>query len=226
MSDDNQEPTDMFLPSATADAPTPDAQSQNDNLAGLFGVGDGTPIDVRSSSVLKSRSVGMLLVVLVAGGTLMIMRQLGLGSRLKLVDIKISYPMDNAKNADVLKHKRMLADLRNSSDAPQVPLKDVKKNPFMLGLQNEVAAGPDKKPSTPFDQEAFERKQRKQLIQTTFDGLRLNSVVGGAVSVARISGKSVRVGDSVAGLFMVKSIHGRTVELSVDDVVYELIIGK
>jgi hypothetical protein len=226
MSADNQEPTDMFLPSATTDSLTPDTQSQNDNLAGLFGVGDGTPIEVRSPSVLKSRSVGMLLVVLVAGGTLMIMRQFGLGSRLKLVDIKISYPLDNARKADVFKHQRMLADLRDSSDAPQVPLKDVKKNPFLLGLQSDIAAAPDKKPSTPFDQEEFERQQRMQLIQTTFDGLRLNSVVGGAVSVARISGKSVRVGDSVAGLFVVKAIHGRTVELSADDVVYELVIGK
>lgn len=225
MSTNNQEPNEVYMPSAGGDESTSEVQAQNDNLAGLFGVEDGSPIEARSASLLKSRAVGMLLVVVVAAGTLMIMRQLGLGTRLKLVDVKISYPLDDSRSDDVRMHQKMLADLRDSSDAPQVPLKDVKKNPFLLGVESEIAAAPNN-PSTPFDKKAHERQQRLQLIQRTFDGLMLNSVLGGAVSVARISGQSVRVGDIVAELFVVKSIHGRTVELSVDDDVYELVVGQ
>lgn len=226
MSAENQESSDVFLPSAGVQTPAADTEGQNDSLAGLIGVGDDPPSDARPFSRLKSRTLGMLLVVLIAAGTLMIMRQLGLGTGLKMTDVKISYSLDNSREGNVRTQQKMLANLRNSSVTAQVPLKDVKKNPFLLKLLNKSAEASATKPSTPFDQAAYERQQRQKLIRSTFAGLKLNSVLGGAVSIARISDRNVRVGDTVADLFVVKSIHGRTVELSVDGDVYKLTVGK
>lgn len=220
-SSDPRESSGVFLPSLGAEEASSDPMNESAEGGGLIGVGADLPTGQSAKARVSTGTLILLLVVVVAGGVLYIMRQFGLGTRLELVDVKIDYPIDGVRNTDTEQHERVLAALRDSATAVQVPLKEVKKNPFQLGLQEDRAA-PEPVAQTPFDREAAERARRQQLIRTTFASLELNSVVGGSMPIARISGENVRVGDRVKELFTVSSIRGRTVELVADGEVYTL----
>ncbi|RMH26785.1 MAG: hypothetical protein D6693_06555 [Planctomycetota bacterium] len=215
------DPTEQgaFHPALAAGADEPD-----EGGAGLIGVGADLPTGTSASTRLSNGSLILLLTVLVAGGVLYIMRQFGLGSGLTLVDMQIDYPIDGPKPSEVDEHRRVIAALRDSAHAVQVPLEEVKKNPFRLNLQEEDAA-PVAQARPTISEEERRRRQRADLIQTTLAGLELNSVIAGSVPIARISGENVRVGDLVKGLFLVREIRGRSVVLSADGETYTLTMG-
>lgn len=219
---DPRESSGVFLPTLGADDTTVD-NLESAESGGLMGVGADLPTGTSSKARVSTGSLILLLVVIVAGGVLYIMRQFGLGTRLELVDVKIDYPIDDAKRNNTA-HEKVLAELRDSAVAVQVPLNDVKKNPFELGLRKEEPL--PRKIAEPIDREAYEREQRQRLIQTTFKSLELNSVLAGSTPIARISGENVRVGDKVRNLFIVHAIHGRSVELIADGEKYTLSMGK
>jgi hypothetical protein len=224
----NADPRDssgVFLPSLGAeDTGSDPLNEQADGGSELIGVGADLPTGHSARSRVSTGTLILLLVVVVAGGVLYIMRQFGLGTRLELVDVKIDYPIDGSATVSTEQHQQVLASLRDSSTTVQVPLNEVKKNPFQLGLREEEAA-PEPTSQSPFDREAAERARRKQMIQSTFASLELNSVVGGSVPIARISGDNVRIGDRLKDLFTVRSIRGRSVELVADGEVYILTMG-
>ena len=68
--------------------------------------------------------------------------------------------------------------------------------------------------------------RRKREIVRKYSALDLNSVLLGSTPVARISGNTVRVGDILDGIFRVKSISARTVNLEVDGKLYTLSLGE
>ncbi len=222
---DPRESSGVFLPTLGADDSTPDPMNESaENSGGLIGVGADLPTGQSSRARVSTGTLILLLVVVVAGGVLYIMRQFGLGTRLELVDVKIDYPIDGPRT-DTEQHERVLAALRDSSVAVQVPLEEVKKNPFQLGMKKDEAS-PEPASTSPYDREAAERARRQQLIRNTFESLELNSVVGGSMPIARISGENVRVGDRVKDLFVVSSIRGRSVELVADGEVYTLTMSN
>jgi hypothetical protein len=152
------------------------------------------------------------------------MRKLGLAGRLDLVDIKIDYPFDMHKDAVVgPDHETVISDLKSSADVVQVPPELVQMNPFEWKTQSKDQSG---------DIAAKEAERlrkaaaaRKKEIQTAFSRLTLNSVMGGRIPVAQISGQLVKVGDDVGDYFTVLSIKGRTVILVAGDDKYTLTLG-
>lgn len=56
--------------------------------------------------------------------------------------------------------------------------------------------------------------------------LKLHSVVGGRVPVARLGDQTVKVGDVVLELFTVTAIGGRSVALTVDGETYNLVMDE
>lgn len=168
----------------------------------------------------------LLLVIVVAGGGLFAMRKLGLGSQIQFTSVKIDYKIEDG--AFDGKEHDLLADLRNSQ-IEQVPLDQVQKNPFLLiGDEHQVA---DLSPGIPGETAAAaERRrqleERQRAIVNAYAGLDLNSILLGSVPVARISGQTVRIGDVVEGLFHVKTISARAVDLEVDGEMYTLSLGE
>jgi len=67
-----------------------------------------------------------------------------------------------------------------------------------------------------------ELQARLAKVQSEFNKLELNSVLGGSMPIARISGEAVRVGDKIGDYFTVVAIHGRSVELSAEGEIYTL----
>jgi len=169
----------------------------------------------------------LLVVVLAAAGVLFGMRKLGLARKLQMVDFKIDYPIEKAELAKLSQdHQQVLKDLRDSGQVIQVPLDQVQTNPFEWKLvEKSVQTAPDSGALA----EAAARKKaetRKKQIETLAAGLKLNSVLAGKVPLAQISGKVVRVGDTIEDVFEVKKIEGRTVTLQADDLTLELTLGE
>lgn len=223
MSDPNEH-SGVFMPSLAASDADADSGA-NESGASLIGVGADLPTGSTAKQRVSNGTLVLLLTVVVAGGVLTMMRKYGLGTGLKLVDVRIDYPMDGPKPAEIAEHRKVIDALRTSAVAVQVPLTGVKKNPFTLALE-QPAAAPTPGPARPaVNQAELERQRRAQLIQTTFESLKLNSVLAGSIPVARINGENVREGDILKGVFTVTAIRGRSVDLVADGEVYTLTMG-
>lgn len=174
-------------------------------------------------------SVSMLiLVVAVAAVALYLMRELGVGSRLKFANVRIDYPIDADPTAATAEQKAVLNDLSAHGAVAQVPLSQVQQNPFSLAaeetlLRFPLAHGPTDDAG---DAARLAAEERRQRIVKTFAALSLNSVVLGSTPVARISGQTVRVGDTIKELFAVRAIAARSVTLEADGVIYTLGLGE
>ncbi|MEO1129652.1 MAG: hypothetical protein AAFX05_08110 [Planctomycetota bacterium] len=174
-----------------------------------------------AAATLNRMSSFVLLIVVigVAGSVLFGMRKLGLGGKLELIDIKIDYPLEVDKQATSQDHQEILSQLRSSVDVKQVPPDLVQMNPFeWKGASKLVDRGDDVDLAA---QEAArlrrEREENMRLVDTAFRRLRLNSVKGGRVPVANISGRLVRIGDRIEEHFVIERIEGRQIELRSDD---------
>jgi len=60
------------------------------------------------------------------------------------------------------------------------------------------------------------------MVVDTLASLTLQGVLGGTIPVARVSGETVRVGDTLSEIFTVKLITGRTVTLETDGKEFQL----
>jgi hypothetical protein len=170
----------------------------------------------------------MTLAALLAlgGGLIYAMRLLGIGPMTTLAKTSVpDYDLGHASAA--ADHKKIIEDLKADHAASQVPLEQVQKNPFRMSdlVQAPAPTGPNAdelatKAGAERARLAAEGRRRK--VETALAGLKLNGVLGGSKPVARISGEAVRVGDTVADLFTVRAIHGRSVELVCDDQTFTL----
>lgn len=181
------------------------------------------------ASMLRGKHSGAMvlgLVLCIAGATLFGMRTLGNAGKIALLDIKIDYPLDGVANTSLKDQQLVLQDLRSSTELKQVPLEDVQMNPFeWRGLgpaeTQKASAGVD-----PAELSRRAREQRARDIDQAFGRLVLNSIIGGRIPVARISGELVKVGAKVGDYFTVSSIDGRRVVLVADDKQYVMSLGQ
>lgn len=172
------------------------------------------------------------LVVLAAGGALFAMRYLGMGPRSSQGEtVKIDYQLDKAPNfAD---HAKVLADLSPDRTAEQVPPDQVQRNPFKMegALTSAEPAQADPSAADRAARSEAERQrklaeERQRKIDSAFASLELHTVLGGSNPVARISGQTVRPGDTVAEIFKVVEIRGRSVSLECDGKTYVLSLSE
>ncbi len=219
------------IPEEPAHGPPPEdgahsaSGSPNDPLLSPF-VRDEAPAAAAAEAVSPwSRFHGLavlLLVIAVAAGVLFGMRRLGLAARFIASEIKIDYPLDRVGTAGK-DHKTVLMDLQSSGHIEQVPLEDIQMNPFSwrdLRTISQLPSGPD-----PAELSRQEREARRQQAVAAAAKLKLHSVIGGQVPVARISGELVRVGDRVASIFTVAAIEGREVRITYADLSFTLTMG-
>lgn len=195
--------------------------SIDDDLAGSSSASKGGLLARNGGMIL------LLIVVAVAGALLMGMRQLGLAGRLELVDIKIDYPFDSDKQMVVTSdHQKVIDDLRSSSEVVQVPPELVQMNPFEWMEQQKSAGIDPEAAAREADRLRREKLAEKRAIDSAFAKLKLNSIMGGTVKVANISGDLVKVGDFINGMFKVTAIEGRSVTLMIDQDKYVMVLGE
>lgn len=184
---------------------------------GFFAEGDIEPKRRLSGPVILG------LVVATAGLMLGAMRLMGIGANIDLVKVKIDYPLDG-EGGPKKDHTRILSDLKDAGVA-QVPLEAIQMNPFEWKTMRAPEPVAQEKGPDPAELSRIEREQRAQTLKSALAGLQLNSVMAGRVPVARISGEMVKVGDKVGEFFTVKSIGGRSVELTADDQTFTISIA-
>ena len=185
------------------------------------GTGFDTVEAVETSTLPRGVAV-LILVALVGGGSIMGMRQFGLGSGYAYDDIKIDYPIDAQVVSNDEEYDGILDDLTNHN-VPHVAINELRDSPFELAGTTPVeemhtAAHAE----TPEEREARLRMLREQQIQLEFYKLTLNSVIGGSSPIARVAGQPVRPGDRINDLFLVKEITGRSVVLEAEGKTYTL----
>ncbi|MCA9271602.1 MAG: hypothetical protein KDA31_01015 [Phycisphaerales bacterium] len=184
---------------------------------------EGPVVSEKSSSSRQYMIVGFVLAV--SAGLLWFMRGQGIGVELaEGKDVKIDYEVDEkAASNDVKRQREVMFNLELSEDPVQVPADEITKNPFaMAGLTGEdeepvteVANKGPEKPKGPTPEEI-----RQAELDRLAASLELNTVLKGRVSLARINGKTYRVGDSVESEFILLSIEDRSVSLGADGVTY------
>ncbi|MEO1583191.1 MAG: hypothetical protein AAFR96_01310 [Planctomycetota bacterium] len=167
--------------------------------------------------------------VVAAGiGVLVFLRMQGVGADLLNADEPtIDYPLDAAVNVNTEQRQTEVLDaLANSNIVAQVPSEQIEKNPFFLQSITssgetiaEAGAAPEPVAPTGPTPEEIRLEELDRLAAT----LELNTVISGRISLARINGKTYRIGDTIAGEFRVMAINpDRTVEIKADQTTYVL----
>lgn len=175
--------------------------------------------------LLSGRAI-LVTVVVAAAGLLFAMRQLGMGSGLAFAEIKIDYPLEGADPNKEKDHEKILSDLQDRGIQP-VPVEAIRMNPFEWKVRGEAEVALAQQVEV--DAEELSRREREALnkqLDDEFAKLRLNSVIGGRIPVARISGELVKAGDKIAERFTVVSISGREVVLEAGGRTFSMSFGQ
>lgn len=192
----------------------------------MSGAGLGlTGLDAAPTRKVNTQLVLVVGALVVAGGLLYGMRRFGLGPGVSLAELVVDYPLESKTKAEEAKRfERVLADLDRSAKPFQIADDKVAKNPFSLPASLLPVETADDDPvsavvTTGRSEADIERERRRAMakrreeIRAAFARLELQSVIGGRVPVAMISGAMVREGDEVADRFRVLRIGGRAVIL-------------
>ncbi len=194
-----------------------------------MGMADALPQKARMSSSTLLLLGGLT----VAGAALVGMRALGLGPAAALGKVRFDTKLIDDAPPSLGDHAAVLADLNASRVQLQVPGDSVKPNPFEIA--NVLPAGPepgdDGSTGTEAARAEAERlsrsaSEKRRALTEALAGLVVNSIIDGAAPAARISGRTVRPGDTVANLFTVKAIKGRVVELTFEGTIYQLELNR
>lgn len=172
---------------------------------------------------LSQTALFFAVLLLLGGGILLFMRQIGIGPMSSFAKIKApDYDVTKDLKGKTGDHKRVLKDLSESSVKTQVPIEQVQKNPFKLS--DMVNAPPDpNEDSEKAARAAAERARRDQEAKRRqVDGviatLKVRAILGsGPNSVAQINDDAVRIGDTISDLFTVKAMRDREIDLETDD---------
>jgi hypothetical protein len=169
----------------------------------------------RLSKVMGSQFLVVALVLVVSVASLLFMRRQG--TRVgQFQPIKIEYQPETA-GVSTAEHARILKELALSSAPIAISTDQVRKNPFSLA-EAAPSAGPVSVPTSKVDTSGV----REEAIRTALANLKLNGVMDGPVPLARVNGRTIRVGDVLDDMFLVGQIHDRAVDLIVDNKTYTL----
>jgi hypothetical protein len=194
---------------------------------GVSPVASAGPLGAVQSAMGRLGGFAVLAMIIVAGSAMLFgMRKLGMAGGVELIDIKIDYPIDAKDQASGADHRAILEDLRTSGQVVQVPSELVQMNPFEWKDESKSVETVDDSART--EQERLRKAQaaREAQLKSALAAMKLNSVMGGRVPMAQISGQLVRVGDVIGPGFMVMRIEGRTVALEVDGKEFVLALGE
>ncbi|MCW5774900.1 MAG: hypothetical protein KIS87_00440 [Phycisphaeraceae bacterium] len=194
--------------------------------------GEDDPFDATPKRGPRRVVVAALVLVGAAAG-IFAMRAIGMGPGAALAGLVLDFKPGSTAGAEV--SPRLLADLERSKRAVQVPAEVIDKDPFRLRTDAGVPAIADDpeaiaraeaaRQAKLLEEQRLERERRERELQTAFGRFELQGIMGGAMPIARISGKLVRVGDMLEGGFKVTLIEGRRVVLAADDTEFVLEFG-
>ena len=194
--------------------------------------GEEDPFDATAKRGPR-RVVVAALVLLGAAAGIFAMRAIGMGPGAALAGLVLDFKPGASGGTEV--SPRLLADLERSKRAVQVPAEVIDKDPFRLRTEAGtpvVADDPEAQARAEAARQAkleeeqrLERERRARELQAAFGRFELQGIMGGTMPIARISGKLVRVGDTLEWGFKVTLIEGRKVVLVAEGTEFVLEFG-
>lgn len=202
-----------------------DQRDDNRSLTELRGAGIGAtqnthrePLEDLLKKLLSSQVMVVAVVLVVSIGSLMFMRSSGMGAKTSIKAVKLDYePPSAAQSAE---QARILAELERSLAPLNISASSVSKNPFTMKESDQPLDA-----ATPQDDGSKAAKAREEEIKNALSQIVLNGVMDGPVPLARINGRTVRVGDTVNEIFIVGEIHDRAIDLIVDNKTFTVSMG-
>jgi hypothetical protein len=195
-------------------------------MADLRGSAENAPAGQSKASRVSSHHLLTVGLLAVSIGVLYGMRLYGMNSGMKFEQDKewVDYRPPEQNSAKSERTRKLLEALETSGMLKQIAPEYIRKDPFELETHQVTI---DVEPIETIDvvQEdpsAVAAADRRQRIQNGLSTLQLRSVLDGATPLARINEKNFRLGEMVEGLFVVRSIGGRSVTLECDGQEYVL----
>jgi hypothetical protein len=143
----------------------------------------------------------LLLILGTSAGALYGMRRYGMKSGIQFDKVEVEFKDTDTEKAKT--YERIMADLASVQKPLDVALGEFGRSPFMhdnsptITPKIEINLNPQS-----------EDERRKQEAVAALKAMHLNGIIG---NIARIDDMTVKAGDTVADIFTVKSIEGRTV---------------
>lgn len=190
---------------------------------GEAGAAESTPPGPSRRLKVPQQTVVVGLVVLVSIAAIYGMRKRGMNSGFTFQTPKIEYDAKRV-SLDAAQQAKILRDLAASAHLPKAASDHLDKNPFQLEGQPVVEATDDGSAARLAEERrrAQSAKEREERIQQALGTLELNGVMGGPIPLARIGGRTVKVGDTVAEVFIVAQVHDRSVDLLADGKIFTI----
>ncbi len=209
-------------------------ESDGLGMPGASGFGTPGPGSASTGSKFSGQVILAAAVLALAGGAIYGMRFYGLNAAFGGEDIKIDYTAEAGLEA-TKRFDKVMTELDASMTAVQVvDNSTIASDPFTRPKAEEPSAMVYEEPDSMDDldrlarlaaeRRAQEMAERNAMIQSELARLHVQSIVGGRVPAARISGQPVRVGQSI-GVFTIVDIAGQTVTVEADGMRFELGIG-
>lgn len=178
------------------------------------------------SKRVSSQAVVLGVVLIGAGALLFGMRQMGMGPKLSLANLKIEYERADEGAAGAVRTASVLKELERAVQPSQIKGEELGRNPFRLVRTSEPTeqltddGWKERAEAEALAKAAEEAQRAMEAANNALSGeiskLALFSILGGRVPLARINQETVTVGDTVAGRFKVLSIEGRVVTLEAE----------
>lgn len=206
-----------------------------DEGAGVKGALPGMEASGFGSSLgkhLNSQALVLVIIITVGAGALIAMRQMGLKAGLDMTAVQSvnAAAISRDDPEKMARYERIMADLKSLQAPLDISSGELAKIPLLLdGGTKGPAINPEDPNAALARQAAIEERKRNERLARLKDQvgkLTLQSVIGGRMPVARINGQTVKVGDTVAEHFKVKSILDRSVQLEVEGETFELEMGN
>lgn len=208
-------------------------------LAGLGGLTGAGPTGRFAPAPEKSRVSGQIIlaavVLVLAGGAIYGMRFVGLNAGFGDEGVKIDYTSQTGTPEAARRFDRVMTELDSSLGAVQIANTDeIPQTPF--SRPETAESGPivfeepndmddlDRLARMAAEQQRLEQEERMALIQGELARMEVQSIIGGRVPAARVSGQTITIGQTI-GIFRVLDIAGGSVFIESDGHKYELRIG-
>ncbi|GIW74760.1 MAG: hypothetical protein KatS3mg103_1282 [Phycisphaerales bacterium] len=145
-------------------------------------------------------------VLVVAAGVIAWMHHRGVAPAKSLKPVEMKYSIEQTQARHYEGEQRILRSLALAGPPPQVPVEEIRENPFRL-----ERAPKDEGPIQPADLRPV-RDQTLVRAEQLLDTLRIEMVLNSETNpLAKINGKVYRVGDKIEDVLEIVGISGRSV---------------
>jgi hypothetical protein len=163
----------------------------------------------------RTQTLVLILVMVASAASLYTMRKQGMAAGIVFQPVKLDYEPERVRPEDIRAQQRVMAELARSVSPDTFRDEPLRNNPFKLDAAQPNSTGPTVDPNAAV-------VKREEDLRARFAQLTLNGIMQGPTPLARISGKTYTVSDTVDATFIVQAINERSVDLMFEGRVYTL----